>query len=130
MNGWITAFFAHKQTSAGPVQKPNDLFEWNNPPMFGGFGQNEFPAHVSKVSFTWNYLDKRIPMWFVSGVLGVDWDEGFMRPRLGYAVVEPLGAPDGDVRRHVQQGSPIGEETSGRPSRPLRQFWKKLTGGT
>ena len=126
INGWITAFLAHKQMPAGLVEKPKGLFAWEKPRAFGGFQQNEFPAHVSKVSFVWNYLRREIPMWFVSGILGVEWEEGFLRPRLGYGVLEPLGKAEGDIRRQVGQELPDWvTKAMIPPAKAWWQFWKK-----
>jgi hypothetical protein len=56
---------------------------------YGGFETNQFPAHVTRVPFTWDYFGTKIPMAFAAGVTGVDYvDETFLRPGLGYAVVE------------------------------------------
>ena len=83
-NGWITAFFAHVQTPDGPQLKTD--FEWGSP--WGGFSLNEFPAHVSKVPFIWEYLGTPIPMAFVAGVTSVGYEDGFLIPKLGFAVAE------------------------------------------
>ena len=48
---------------------------------------------MSSVPATWTYApdgntDRKIPMGFAAGILGVDHDDGFLAPRLGYAVYE------------------------------------------
>lgn len=88
INGWITAFFAHQQTRQGAVLR--DSFDWESMARssFGGFQSNDFPAHVSQVPFNWDYLGTVYPMTFAAGILGVDNRDGFMSPRLGFAVVE------------------------------------------
>lgn len=82
-NGWITAFFAHLSTEDGPVLK--EEFDWR-----GGRGTilSGFPSHVSKVPFTWDYLGTHYAMVFAAGVTGVDYDDSFLSPGLGFAVAE------------------------------------------
>lgn len=87
VNGWMTAFFAYVQTEQGSVLK--DRFEWKRSMNgWGGFKTNEFPSHVTKVPFVWNYFGDKIDMAFVAGVTGVDYDDTFLSPRLGFGVVE------------------------------------------
>ncbi len=88
VNGWITAFFAHVPTGEGMLLKQE--FDWRSllRRPFGGFGTNDFPSHASKVPFVWEYYGREIPMAFAAGMFGVDEVNGFMTPRLGYAVVE------------------------------------------
>jgi hypothetical protein len=85
VSGWITAFFAFVQTDNGPVLK--EQFDWQKI-RYGGYLTNEFPSHVSKVPFVWDYMGNRINMAFAAGVTGVDYDGTFLSPRLGFAVVE------------------------------------------
>lgn len=87
VNGWITAFFAYVQTPEGPVLKKQ--FDWlRMQGGFGGFKTNQFPSHVTKVPFVWNYYGTEYDMAFVAGVTGVDSSDNFLTPRLGFAVVE------------------------------------------
>jgi len=95
VNGWITTFFAHTPNRGG--FSPKRTFDWRKSARssFGGFHTNEFPAHVSTVPATWTYApdgvvtpESKIPMGFAAGILGVDHDNGFLAPRLGYAVYE------------------------------------------
>lgn len=87
VTGWITAFFAYIQTNNGPVLK--DKFDWLGLNKgWGGYRTNEFPSHVSKVPFVWDYFGTRYNMAFAAGVIGVDYDDSFLSPRLGFAVVE------------------------------------------
>jgi len=85
ISGWITAFFAHTQTVSGPV--PKQSFQWQ-----GGvrFKENAFPSHVSTVPFHWDGPDESREMQFMAGILGIDRDHGYLRPRLGHAVAEVL----------------------------------------
>ena len=88
INGWITAFFAHLNTHDGIV--PREEFGWERmaKSCFSGFQVYNFPAHVTRVRLAWNYLGTNIPMSFLSGVLGVDYSDGSLTPRLGVAVIE------------------------------------------
>jgi hypothetical protein len=87
VTGWITAFFAHVQTPQGAKLK--NEFNWRSLMSgWGGFRTNEFPTHISRVPFVWEYLGTRIDMAFAAGVTGVDYDDTFLSPRLGFAVVE------------------------------------------
>ncbi|MFJ2582578.1 DUF4419 domain-containing protein [Kitasatospora aureofaciens] len=91
VSGWITAFFAHTQSPSGPVARTD--FRWRE--RHTRFTENAFPAHVSKVPFDWQRLDGMFKMAFVGGVLGIERDGEYVRPRLGNAVVEILrAAPD------------------------------------
>jgi len=88
VSGWITALFAHVPTPAGFMMKRE--FDWEGlHDGFGGYGVGDFPMHVSTVDFNWDYYGKNIPMGFAAGILGVDHDDGFLAPRLGFAVYEP-----------------------------------------
>ena len=87
VSGWITALSAYKQTSKGFQLK--EKFDWQNEIQrgYGGIATNHFSSHVSKVPFIWDYYGSKIPMFFVAGVIGVDYDE-FLNPRLGFGVYE------------------------------------------
>ncbi|MFD0276889.1 DUF4419 domain-containing protein [Kitasatospora sp. NPDC127111] len=93
VSGWITAFFAHRQGPSGP--RPRTSFDWRDEEA-EHLGLNDFPSHVSRVPFRWKRLGEELDMAFVAGVLGIERDaEGFVRPRLGHAVLEVLrAAPD------------------------------------
>ncbi|HTE57791.1 MAG TPA: DUF4419 domain-containing protein [Verrucomicrobiae bacterium] len=88
INGWFTAFFAHTQTQQGA--KLREDFDWGRmmEHSFSGFSTNDFPAHLSQVPFKWNYYGTMYDMTFAAGITGVTTDDGFMSPRLGFAVVE------------------------------------------
>lgn len=88
VTGWITALTAYLNTLDGPVLKSE--FNWKSlVGGWGGYGTNDFPSHVSKVNFVWNYFGRKIPMSFVTGVLGTEWEgNGFLTPKLGVGVIE------------------------------------------
>ncbi|WP_406297275.1 DUF4419 domain-containing protein [Embleya sp. NBC_00888] len=82
VTGWINAFFAHRYGDDGPL--PKDEF---GP---GRMAKGYFPSHVSRVPFVWRTLGGTFDMAFLGGVLGIERDGEWIRPRLGNAVVEPL----------------------------------------
>jgi len=88
VNGWITAFFAHVLTRKGLQLR--EQFDWAglSKEPFGGFTTDQFPSHISKVPFVWEYHGTPHDMAFAAGVTGVDYDETFLSPRLGFAVTE------------------------------------------
>jgi hypothetical protein len=95
VTGWITAFFAYIQTKDGPKFKgqsgPRDPFDWRSQIASGrgGYLTNQFPSHVSKVPFVWDYYGTQYDMAFAAGITGVDFDDDkFLAPRLGFAVAE------------------------------------------
>ncbi|WP_196949551.1 DUF4419 domain-containing protein [Kitasatospora sp. SUK 42] len=90
VTGWLTAFFAHTQTPDGP--RLRQAFGWREAASReyhrDAFEVNDFPSHVSKVPFVWEFLGTERPMLLVGGVLGIERDGEFLRPRLGSAVLE------------------------------------------
>jgi hypothetical protein len=94
VTGWITAFFAYLQTRDGPVFKghawPQRPFDWRSlmsAEWGGGYATNQFPSHISKVPFVWEYEGTRHDMALAAGVTGVDYeDDAYLAPRLGFAV--------------------------------------------
>jgi len=87
VTGWINAFQIFQQTADGLLMKED--FNWDH--RWSSVSVNTFPSHVSKVDFTWNYYGKEIPMTFVAGIIGVDYSEGHLDPRLGFGVYEVTG---------------------------------------
>nr|WP_268874061.1 DUF4419 domain-containing protein [Streptacidiphilus melanogenes] len=85
VSGWITVLFAHTQTPAGP--KPKESFRWRRGERYL---ENVFPSHVSKVPFQWTSPDGIREMQFMAGVLGIERDGDYLRPRLAHAVTELL----------------------------------------
>jgi len=87
VTGWITAFMAYIMTDKGFVAK--EKYDWRAlDRAFSGISTNSFPTHVSKVPFVWEYYGKMIPMMFGAGIFGIDYDDGFLAPRLGFGVFE------------------------------------------
>ncbi|MFD5463310.1 DUF4419 domain-containing protein [Kitasatospora sp. NPDC127059] len=84
VSGWITAFFAHTQKLSGP--EPRTDFRWRD--GRARFTENAFPSHVSKVPFQWETPGGVRSMAFLGGVLGIERDGEYVRPRLGNAVLE------------------------------------------
>ncbi|MFF8842341.1 DUF4419 domain-containing protein [Streptomyces sp. NPDC015127] len=93
VTGWITAFFAHRYTDDGPC--PRKSF---GP---GTTEEADFPSHVSRVPFRWETPAGTVEMAFLGGVLGIERDGEWIRPRLGHAVVELLPAAE-----HRDEGLP------------------------
>lgn len=86
INGWITAFFAHKM-SAGGFHPRSDLNWRQNVRNGEGFSSDQFPVHLTAVPYVWDYFGTDINMAFIAGVMGVEYD-GYLNPRLGYGVLE------------------------------------------
>lgn len=86
VSGWITAFFAHTRAPSGPP-KPRTAFGWRGQCL----AETAFPSHVSTVPFAWDRPDGQLRMAFLGGVLGIERDGEYVRPRLGNAVVELVG---------------------------------------
>jgi hypothetical protein len=66
-----------------------------------------FPRHVSCVPFVWQYFERAYDMSFAAGLLAVDHTDGFLSPRLGFAVLEHgerrVGAVDPSRRIGVRR---------------------------
>lgn len=88
VTGWITAFFAFIQTDDG--RHPKEEYDWERTANagWGGYRTNQFPAHVSKVPFIWDYYGTKYEMAFAAGVTSVGFEDEFLTPKLGFAVVE------------------------------------------
>jgi hypothetical protein len=87
INGWITAFFAHKMYPSGFALRDDLDWRGNASGSFSGLVSSDLPVHISRVPFVWNYYGNLINMAFVSGVMGVEHD-GFLAPQLGFGVLE------------------------------------------
>ncbi|MFJ5230333.1 DUF4419 domain-containing protein [Kitasatospora sp. NPDC088391] len=86
VTGWITAFFAHRYGD-GTVE----------PALGDGIGDEQFPGHLSVVPFGWRTPGADRRMAFAGGVLGIERDGDWVRPRLGVAVLERTPLPaDGE----------------------------------
>ncbi|MFE0461928.1 DUF4419 domain-containing protein [Kitasatospora sp. NPDC058965] len=90
VTGWINAFFAHDYLDEGP--RPKEEF---GP---GGSAVATYPSHVSRVPFVWKTPAGVYNMAFLGGVLGIERDGEWLRPRLGNAVVQVLPHLDRDER--------------------------------
>jgi len=94
VTGWITAFFAYLQTPDGAKFKGRtgsaDPFNWRSlmSDRRHGYPTNQFPSHLSTVPFVWDYLDSRYSMKFAAGITGVDYDDTYLAPQLGFVVAE------------------------------------------
>ncbi|MFJ9446367.1 DUF4419 domain-containing protein [Kitasatospora sp. NPDC101235] len=92
VTGWLTAFLAHTQTPDGPRLRRS--FDWREAAgreyHQEAFEVNDFPSHLSRVPFVWEVLGREVPMVLVGGVLGVERDGEYLRPRLGTAVLEAV----------------------------------------
>lgn len=84
LTGWLTAFFLFLADRKGVVSRRTD-FEWDH--QWHGISPAAFPSSVSKVPFVWDYLGTHFQMNFVGGVLTTVDIDGFLTPRLGWAVV-------------------------------------------
>lgn len=98
VDGWITSFFAYfprgEYSKNGSGFQKKHRFDWvkEGQESFGGFTTAQFPCHMSKVAFNWNYYGRVIPMALISGVIGVDYVENkFLAPSLGFGIVEKEG---------------------------------------
>jgi len=95
ISGWITALFAYVATRQGPLLKRE--FDWRSlyrtQHLGSGYTMKKFPVHVSKVAAKWDYYGIEIPMFLASGVLGVDFKNQSLAPKLGYAVIEAVPTP-------------------------------------
>ncbi|MEV7601827.1 DUF4419 domain-containing protein [Kitasatospora sp. NPDC089797] len=93
VTGWLTALFAHTQTPDGP--RLRQTFGWREAAGSAyhrdAFAVSDFPSHLSTVPFVWDHLGVERSMLFVGGVLGIEWDGEYVRPRLGNAVLENGG---------------------------------------
>ncbi|MGA5563331.1 DUF4419 domain-containing protein [Streptomyces platensis] len=98
VTGWITAFFAHRYTDEGPLPQQS-----SGP---GTIAEEDFPSHVSRVPFRWETLGGTSEMAVLGGVLGIDRDGAWVRPRLGHAVAELLPATERSDARLPEAWTP------------------------
>jgi len=83
-NGWLTYFLGHRnQPNKGLVARTPNEYE-------NGIELGEIPSHVSSVEFEWTYMNTKLPMNFLGGVLGLSATEHegvqYLTPELSYAV--------------------------------------------
>jgi hypothetical protein len=86
VTGWVNALFAYRLTEKEGY-KLKKTFGWRERDEW--ITTTDFGPHVSIVPFVWNYFGKEIPMKFSAGVFGVEYEDGFLSPRLGFGVYEP-----------------------------------------
>jgi hypothetical protein len=86
ITGWVTRLF-HVVGGEGATNDPRDR---------GFVAMRELPSAVSRVPFTWDYLDHTFPMYLAGGLVGVaiDDDTGAVRPVAGWAVGDVEGVDD------------------------------------
>ncbi|MFE7191426.1 DUF4419 domain-containing protein [Kitasatospora sp. NPDC057541] len=82
VTGWITAFFAHGYLANGPQPAVGEVIH-----------DGRFPSHLSRVPYRWQRPDGIRSMVFLGGVLGIERDGDWIRPRLGFAVLELTDRP-------------------------------------
>lgn len=82
LTGWLTHFFAFIRDYDDVIRKRTDydLDSW-------GYSPASFPSSVSAVPFVWEDAGSSLPMQLCGGVLTNVEIDGFMTPRLGWAVV-------------------------------------------
>lgn len=83
ISGWITSLIAHLNSTSGAVLRKN--FGWKGD---HNIKLNEFPSHVATVGVMWNYLGRMYPLSLIGGPIGVVVEDGFLVPKLGFAVCE------------------------------------------
>lgn len=88
INGWITSFLAHRMTPDGYLVREDLDWRKNAHSSFSGLTSDDLPMHLSNVPFVWDYYGQRINMAFMAGMMGVEYRDGFLNPKLGYAVLE------------------------------------------
>lgn len=89
LTGWLTTFYAFltKQdwSSGQTTTALRTDFKWDH--QWGGISPASFPSSVSAVDFVWDYFGTKLPMKFCGGVITSAEIDGFLTPRLGWAVV-------------------------------------------
>lgn len=110
LTGWLTLFYPYvRKRFDDEVNMPNKLLE-EHPDFFAplpadlldvehlqspiGLAHRQIPDAVSRVPFRWHVLDQVRDMELRAGLVGVEQNRSTLalRPRLGWAVVEP-GSP-------------------------------------
>lgn len=93
INGWITAFLAHRTTPEGFELRQDLNWQKNTKSSFSGLTADDLPVHLSVVPFKWDYYGEMRNMAFLSGFLGINHDR-YLTPRLGFGVLEDLRPQD------------------------------------
>lgn len=93
MSGWITAFLNYECENGKFAQKHTEYFDtmkerggWPR-----GYDRDSAPCHLNRVAFIWNYFGTEKPMEFIGGIMGRDNLDGFVTPRLGFAIAHKEG---------------------------------------
>jgi hypothetical protein len=94
ITGHVLKFYPYL-TSHGNVLRPN-VFPKEDPNRWGGGGLTfgAFPKSFSPVDVKWERLGAEMDMVFQGGLVGVTYDEGVVRPTVGWCVTETLDVPD------------------------------------
>lgn len=89
LTGWLTAFYAFLTTQDWRTGQTTTAlrtdFKWDH--QWGGISPASFPSSISAVDFIWDYFGTKLPMKFCGGTLTTVEIDGFLTPRLGWAVV-------------------------------------------
>jgi hypothetical protein len=93
VSGWLTTLLAYEGGQDGKkrLRKRFDRACLPNSEHHARLTTHAMPSQVAVVPFVWKYLDTAIPMRFVTGVLGVEFDGEVYAPRVGFAVIEGAG---------------------------------------
>lgn len=88
INGWITQFFAYQYSRRCGATLIQHRKEGRN--RYDTYLTSaDMPTHISTIDFIWEYYDQKIPMKFVTGIMGIEIDdEGYYTPKLGFGVIE------------------------------------------
>lgn len=89
MTGWITAFLNYECYKGVFKQKDASFFDtlkeqkscWPS-----GYDRDSAPCHLNRVDFIWDYFGTEKIMEFIGGVMGRENLDGYVTPRLGFAI--------------------------------------------
>ncbi len=106
VTGWINVLFPYLEIEESDltdtprrVIEPNPhLSTWRDGTLRArGPQESDFPSGMSRAPFTWEYLDRLIPMTFFGGFVGVSQEPitGALRPVIGWAVQKASEVSDG-----------------------------------
>lgn len=83
ISGWINTLFPYVTRHYSKTLEPNSDIAWSShvgPPLAS------FPNGLSLAPFIWDHYEKKIPMQFAAGFIGVSHAAGDVRPAIGWAV--------------------------------------------
>jgi hypothetical protein len=106
VTGWITAFFPYLKDEQGTASRKNPwlaeggarlqglLGAAEDPQVCDGPSPDAFPSGLARAPFVWEYLNRKFPMEFLGGFVGVNQNAATLtlRPELGWVVREALPA--------------------------------------